>query len=85
MWWTERWQLPVRRWTMAEVVSVKVKFRDDVLEMTVDEARELRNCLDDLLGRTQYWYPTQPYVPYWTTPYKITCDAKAEVKSEEVL
>lgn len=67
---------------MAEVVSVKVKFSDEVLEMTVEEARELRNCLDELLGRTPYWYPTVPYTPYWG-PYKITCSGSSLLTDKE--
>jgi len=69
---------------MAEILKIKIKVGDVDVEITPEEARELSEKLDMLLGRPLPM--VQPYVPYvlpicpqplpipWTWPI-ITCGA----------
>ncbi len=51
-----------------KIAKIVLKLGDKTIELSPEEARELRNALSDLIGEKQVWpwypYPT-PYYPTW--------------------
>jgi hypothetical protein len=66
-----------------EVTKVVIRIGDKPVELTIDQARELKDALNELLGSKETVYlPSSPviidrpypypYTPYWTITYGNT-------------
>jgi hypothetical protein len=69
-----------------EVKKIVIQLGDKEAELTIEQARELKDALNELLGlkETVYLSPspivvdrpyTRPYSPYWSVTYGNTGDS----------
>lgn len=65
------------------IESIKIKIGEKSIELSPEEAKQLRDSLDEVLGKhvcpTPYYIPYVPYYPYriepvWEPPYRTTWD-----------
>ena len=63
-------------------VRVKLKVKDIEIELSQEEAKELKDILAKLVGE-DHWYPVYPNYPTWPVwkPYKITWGGTVDTPS----
>jgi len=67
-------------------VRIKLKVKDIEIEMSMDEAKELTNALNELTGKEtiyvdRWTYPSYPVVyPQWPITPSWTCSTTPEIR-----